>query len=186
MERVLVGFGPTWRGFGLQHTRGLFCPSVNRWSIKWSPKDTKLDRRSTGSKPRPLGKSRSNPEMFNPHTRNKARNGHRRRTKRRNAKRTTGKMLGCMRRTCMQMRCTWWHDMKCMTRKKMTRKTTANHWKTPDTTVSGRYNTPPLREDLVPRSRMAPEGKRKRKRKVKLSCFFDQWVKPRTLRGWAI
>ena len=23
----------------------------------------------------------------------------------------------------------------------------------------GRYNTPPLREDLVPRSRMAPEGK---------------------------
>ena len=29
----------------------------------------------------------------------------------------------------------------------------------------GRYNTPPLREDLVPRSRMAPEGKRKRKRR---------------------
>ena len=49
----------------------------------------------------------------------------------------------------------------------------------------GRHNTPPLREDLVPRSRMAPEGKRKRKRRGKLSCFFDQWVKPRTLRGWA-
>ena len=36
---------------------------------------------------------------------------------------------------------------------------TANNWKTPSATVSGRYNTPPLREDLVPRSRMAPEGK---------------------------
>ena len=65
MEKVLVGFGPTWRGVGLQHTRGLFGPSVNRWSIKRSPNGTKLDRRSTGSKPRPLGKSRSNPRMFN-------------------------------------------------------------------------------------------------------------------------
>ena len=36
---------------------------------------------------------------------------------------------------------------------------TTNNWKTPGATVSGRYNTPPLREDLVPRSRMAPEGK---------------------------
>src|SRR5918995_1210652 len=97
MEGVLVGFGPLWKGVGLQHTRGLFGPSVNRWSIKRSPNGTKLDRRSTGSKPRLLGKSRSNPEMFNPHTRKKARNGHRRRTKRRNAKRTTGKKLGCMR-----------------------------------------------------------------------------------------
>ena len=66
MEKVQVGFGPNWRGVGLQHTRGLFGPSVNRWSIKRSPNDTKLDRQSTGSKPRPLGKSRSNPEMFNP------------------------------------------------------------------------------------------------------------------------
>ena len=35
--------------------------------------------------------------------------------------------------------------------------TTANNWKTPGASVSGRYNTPPLREDLDPRSRMAPE-----------------------------
>ena len=69
MERVLVGFGPNWKGVGLQHKRGLFGPSVNRWSIERSPNGTKLDRRSTGSKPRPHGKSRSNPEMFNPHTR---------------------------------------------------------------------------------------------------------------------
>ena len=27
-------------------------------------------------------------------------------------------MLGCMRRTRMQMQCTWWHDMRCMTKTK--------------------------------------------------------------------
>ena len=64
-----MGFGPLWRGVGLQHTRGLFGPSVNRWSIKRSPNGTKLDRWSTGSKPRPHDKYRSNPKTFNPHTR---------------------------------------------------------------------------------------------------------------------
>ena len=116
-----MGFGPNWKGVGLQHTRGLLGPSVNRWSIKWSPNGTKLDRRSTGSKPRPQDKSRSNPEMFNPHTRKEGKNDHRRRSERQNANRTTGKMFGCMRWTCMQMKCTWWHDMQCMTHKKMTR-----------------------------------------------------------------
>ena len=43
--------------------------------------------------------------------------------------------------------------------------TTENNWKTPGAIVSGRYNTPPLREDLVPRSRMAPEGKTEGKEK---------------------
>ena len=38
----------------------------------------------------------------------------------------------------------------------------------------GRYNTPPLREDLVPRSRMAPERNGRGREEVKLSCFFDQ------------
>ena len=42
MEKVLVGFGTNWKGVGLQHTRGLFGPLVNRWSIKRSPNDTKL------------------------------------------------------------------------------------------------------------------------------------------------
>ena len=37
--------------------------------------------------------------------------------------------------------------------------TIANNWRTPGAMVPGHYNTPPLREDLVPRSRMAPEGK---------------------------
>ena len=49
----------------------------------------------------------------------------------------------------------------------------------------GRYNTPPLQEDLVPRSRMAPERSGRWKEEVKQSCFFDKRVKPRTLRGWA-
>ena len=63
-----MGFGPLRKGVGLQHTGGLLGPSVNRWSIKRSPNGMKLDRRSTGSKPRPLGKSWSNPEMVNPPT----------------------------------------------------------------------------------------------------------------------
>ena len=42
----------------------------------------------------------------------------------------------------------------------------------------GRYNTPPLREDLVPRSRMAPERNVRGREEVKLSCLFDKRVKP--------
>ena len=38
-------------------------------------------------------------------------------------------------------------------------------WKASGAPVLGRYNTPPLREDLVPRSRMAPEGKTEQKEK---------------------
>ena len=57
----------------------------------------------------------------------------------------------------MMMQCTWWHDE--MQHASNDNATTANNCMTPGTSVSGRYNTPPLREDLVPRSRMAPEGK---------------------------
>ena len=59
--------------------------------------------------------------------------------------------------------------------------TTANNWQTPGASVSGRHNTPPLQEDLVPRSRMAPEGKHKRKRGGITNCFFDKRVKPKNL-----
>ena len=45
----------------------------------------------------------------------------------------------------------------------------------------GRYNTPPLQEDLVPRSRMAPERNERGREEVKLSCFFDKRVKPKNL-----
>src|SRR3954470_11733908 len=59
--------------------------------------------------------------------------------------------------------------------------TTTNNWRTPGTSDPGRYNTPPLREDLVPRSRMAPEENGRVRKEVKLSCFFDKGVKPKNL-----
>ena len=63
-ERFGWVIGPFWRGVGLQHTRGLYGSPVNRWSIKQTPNGTKLDRRSTGGVPRPLGESRSIPRKF--------------------------------------------------------------------------------------------------------------------------
>ena len=68
-------------------------------------------------------------------------------------------------------RVAWWRDaMHMMQRWNATdqtndKETTTNNRKTPGTSVSGRYNTPALREDLVPRSRMAPEGKTEEKEK---------------------
>ena len=72
MEGIWMGFGPLWRGVGLQHSRGLYGSPVNRWSIKRTPNGTKLDRWSTGGVPRPLGKSRSNLRMFKSYTRKEA------------------------------------------------------------------------------------------------------------------
>ena len=72
IEGVRMGYGPLWRGVGLQHTRGLYGSPVNRWSIKRTPNGTKLDRWSTGGVPRPLGKSRSNLRMFKSYTRKEA------------------------------------------------------------------------------------------------------------------
>ena len=54
-----------------------------------------------------------------------------------------------------------------------------NSWKSSGASVSGRYNTPPLQEDLVPRSRMAPEGSERGREEVKLSSFYDKSVKPK-------
>ena len=68
MDGVWRGFGPLWRGVGLQHTRGLYGSSVNCWSIKRTPNGMKLDRQSTGGVPRSLGKSRSIPRIFNTRT----------------------------------------------------------------------------------------------------------------------
>ncbi|EMS48315.1 hypothetical protein TRIUR3_35094 [Triticum urartu] len=45
--------------------------------------------------------------------------------------------------------------------------TTAKNWKTPGALVSGRYNTPPLQEDLFLRSRMAPESSGRGREEVK-------------------
>ena len=68
MEGVRMGFGPLWRGVGLQDKRGFYGTPVNRWSIKRTPNGTKLDTRSTGGIPRPLGKTRSIPRPFNTRT----------------------------------------------------------------------------------------------------------------------
>ena len=66
MEGSLLGFGPLWKGVGLQREMGVSGYAVNRWSIKRTPNGTKLDRRSTGAIPRPLGKSRPFRECLTP------------------------------------------------------------------------------------------------------------------------
>ena len=68
LDWVWIVIGPLWRGVGLQHKRGLYGFPVNRWSIKRTSNGTKLDRRSTGGVPRPLGKSQSNLRKFNTHS----------------------------------------------------------------------------------------------------------------------
>ena len=58
----------SWRGVGLQREGGFYGYPVNRWSTKRPPNGTKLDRRSTGAIPRPLGKPRAIPRKFNTRT----------------------------------------------------------------------------------------------------------------------
>ena len=152
MEGVLVGFWATLEGcWDATHKRP-FRSSVNRWSIKRSPNGTKLDRRSTGSKPTPDDKSRSNPKMFNTRTRKEVVRDTR-------WHRSAGLQNG-QRGKCSDA----WdeHVCKCDAHDDMIwdawhasndKATTANNWKSSAASVSGRYNTPPLREDLVPRSR---------------------------------
>ena len=82
----------------------------------------------------------------------------------------------------------WWHDAMQMMLRRMQQANTShgetrNSWKSSGASVSGRYNTPPLQEDLVLRSRMAPERNGRGREEVKLSCFCDQWVKPKNLEG---
>ena len=68
MEGSLLGFGPLWKGVGLQREGGLYGYPVNRWSTKQPPNGTKLDRQSTGAIPRPLGKPRAIPRKINTHS----------------------------------------------------------------------------------------------------------------------
>ena len=42
MEGSLLGFGPLWKGFGMQRERGVSGYAVNRWSTKRPPNCTKL------------------------------------------------------------------------------------------------------------------------------------------------
>ena len=68
MEGSWMGFGPLWEGCWAAHERGFYGYPVNYWSIKRPSNGTKLDRRSTGAIPRPLGKPRSIPRPFNTRT----------------------------------------------------------------------------------------------------------------------
>ena len=68
IEGVRMGFGPVWKGVGLQDKWGFYGYPVNRWSIKRPPNGTKLDRRSTGAIPRPLDKPWAIPRKFNTHS----------------------------------------------------------------------------------------------------------------------
>ena len=79
MEGVWMGYWATLEGCWAAHERGLCGYPVNRWSIKRPPNGTKLDRRSTGGVPRPLGKPRSIPRMFNTRSQQETK-GERRRT----------------------------------------------------------------------------------------------------------
>ena len=94
---------------------------------------------------------------------------------------------GCKFYENIWMRCTWCYEMRCITRTKCkttdknpTTEEIINHISGKGKSRSyeygklypGRYNTPPLREDLVPRSRMAPEGKRKGKRSGKTKLLL--------------
>ena len=79
---------------------------------------------------------------------------------------------------------TWYemHDKDKMQNKDKTQPWRESHIASPEKGKSpshkygklhpGHYNTPPLREDLVPRSRMAPEGKRKGKRSGKTKLLL--------------
>ena len=78
MEGSLLGFGPLWKGCWAAKREGVYGYPVNRWSTKRPPNGTKLDRRSTGGIPRPLGKTRSLPRMFNTRSQRETKGGRRR------------------------------------------------------------------------------------------------------------
>ena len=70
-----MGFGPLCKGCWAAKREGLYGYPVNRWSIKRPPNGTKLDRRSTGAIPRPLGKPRAIPRKFNTHSQQERKRG---------------------------------------------------------------------------------------------------------------
>ena len=78
MEGIWMGYWATLEGCWAAHKRGLDGFPVNRWSIKRTPNGSKLYRRFTGGVPRPVGKSRSIPRMFNTCSKQETQGGRRR------------------------------------------------------------------------------------------------------------
>ena len=116
MDGVWMGLGPLWRGVGLQRERGVSGYVVNRWSTKRTPNGTKLDKRSTGGIPRPLGKPRSIPRAFNTRSRKENKRGAPEEVGVPDCKTDNGEMLECKKRTRMQ------NEMHMMTWQNATRK----------------------------------------------------------------
>ena len=77
MDGGWMGYWATLEWCWAAHKRGLYGSPVNHWSIKRTPNGTKLDRRSTGAIPRPLGKPRSILRMFNTRSQQEAKGGRR-------------------------------------------------------------------------------------------------------------
>ena len=75
MEVSWMGYWAVLEGCWDAHKRGIYGYPVNRWSIKRTPNGTKLDRRSTGGVPRPLGKPLSIPRMFNTRSQQETKRG---------------------------------------------------------------------------------------------------------------
>ena len=75
MEWVWMGsWAMVKRGWAATQ-RGLYGYPVNRWSIKQTSNGTKLDRRSTGAIPRPLGKPRAIRRKFNTRSQRETKSG---------------------------------------------------------------------------------------------------------------
>ena len=107
----------------------------------------------------------------------------------RTTERTGGTRTDASFMKTMPMQCAWCYETRCITRTKCkttdknpTTEEIINHISGKGKSWSyeygklypGRYNTPPLREDLIPRSRMAPEGKQKRTRRGKTKLLLRQ------------
>ena len=75
MEGSLLGLWSDLEGCWAAREKGVSGYAVNRWSIKRPPNGTKLDRRSTGAIPRPLGKPRAILRKFNTHSQQETKRG---------------------------------------------------------------------------------------------------------------
>ena len=174
----LVGdFGGCWAAI----REGICGYPVNRWGIKRHPNGTKFDRRPTGDVPRPLGKFRSIPRMLFSSSRNEIWGVQRVHVWMSDSETDNGEndRMHETNTNANEMHMMTWDELPDMN--KMQKR---GHNPTMDDITynivgngkswsynyrmlhPGHYNTPPLQEDLVPRSRMAPEEKQKRKTKV--------------------
>ena len=97
-----MGYWAVLEGCWAARQKGLLGYAVNRWSIKQTPNGMKLDRRSTGGIPRPLGKPRAILRKFNTCSQQETKRGTPEGIGVPDCKTDNGERLGCKRRTRMQ------------------------------------------------------------------------------------